>query len=212
MSRFESSKFVRNPNVMNVELLKSACDNLGWSYLTNNNEFVITGVDQSNSLFGEYALKIDLKTNIVHYNTYYLSNAGDKVKTLQEQFYILNAEYARNSLITTFKQKGFTYKSNDRFIATSEEVFCFFMIGRSKDKNEDEPFGQIKFTILKDGTIVTDSDYLPNDINEKAHAAMDNLELALGNKRIMTKREIPLKYRHKVKPRNTNNQNISQHE
>lgn len=47
------------------------------------------------------------------------------------------------------------------------------MVGRSKDKNETEPVAQIKFTILKDGTIVTDSDYLPNDVNERAHDAMD---------------------------------------
>lgn len=50
------------------------------------------------------------------------------------------------------------------------------MVGRSKDKNETEPVAQIKFTILKDGTIVTDSDYLPNDVNERAHDAMDVLE------------------------------------
>ena len=59
------------------------------------------------------------------------------------------------------------------------------MVGRSKDKNETEPVAQIKFTILKDGTIVTDSDYLPNDVNERAHDAMDVLEQLLGNKRVM---------------------------
>ena len=75
------------------------------------------------------------------------------------------------------------------------------MVGRSKDKTEDEPVAQIKFTILKDGTIVTDSDYLPNDVNEKAHDAMDELEILLGNKRVMTKKEIPSKYLHKMKPR-----------
>ena len=32
MSRFESSRFVRNPQVMHVEILKSACDTLGWKY------------------------------------------------------------------------------------------------------------------------------------------------------------------------------------
>lgn len=75
------------------------------------------------------------------------------------------------------------------------------MIGRSKDKTEDEPVAQIKFTILKDGTVVTDSDYLPNDVNEKAHEAMDELESLLGNKRVMTKKEVPSKYLHKMKPR-----------
>ena len=74
------------------------------------------------------------------------------------------------------------------------------MVGRSKDKNETEPVPQIKFTILKDGTIVTDSDYLPNDVNERAHDAMDVLEQLLGNKRVMTKKPIPAKYAAKSKP------------
>lgn len=75
------------------------------------------------------------------------------------------------------------------------------MVGRSKDKTEDEPVAQIKFAILKDGTIITDSDYLPNDVNERAHDAMDELETLLGNKRVMTKKDVPSKYLHKMKPR-----------
>ena len=85
------------------------------------------------------------------------------------------------------------------------------MVGRSKDKNEDEPVAQIKFTILKDGTIITDSDYLPNDVNERAHDAMDVLEQLLGNKRVMTKKtNIPSKYLAKMKPRRISNQIINQ--
>ena len=67
-----------------------------------------------------------------------------------------------------------------------------------------------KFTILKDGTIVTDSDYLPNDVNERAHDAMDVLEQLLGNKRVMTKKPIPAKYAGKFKPRRVNIQTIEQ--
>ena len=67
---------------------------------------------------------------------------------------------------------------------------------------------QIKFIILKDGTIVTDSDYLPNDVNERAHEAMDVLEQLLGNKRIMTKKPVPAKYLSKMKPRRVINQTI----
>ena len=85
------------------------------------------------------------------------------------------------------------------------------MVGRSKDKNEDEPVAQIKFVILKDGTIVTDSDYLPNDVNERAHDAMDVLEQLLGNKRVMTKKtNIPAKYLAKMKPRRNITQSIEQ--
>lgn len=201
MSRFESSRFVRNPKVMNVDVLKSACDTLGWMYAIKGNELFITDANQGTNLYGEYALKVNLTTNEVVYNTYYMPNAVVKVEELQNQFYALNATYAKNSLVQEFKKKGFTYKTNEHFTPTTEEIYSFFMVGRSKDKNEDEPVAQIKFTILKDGTIVTDSDYLPNDVNERAHEAMDVLEKLLGNKRIMTKKQIPAKYLVKMKPR-----------
>lgn len=209
MSRFESSRFVRNPQVMHVEVLKSACDTLGWTYSVNGNELLVTDAKQGARLYGEFALKLNLTTNEVTYNTYYMPNALQKVEELQSQFYALNAAYAKKSLIQEFKKRGFTYNSNDHFTPTTEEVYSFYMVGRSKDKNEDEPIAQIKFTILKDGTIVTDSDYLPNDVNERAHEAMDRLEELLGNKRIMTKKtNIPAKYLAKMKPRSVNMQTI----
>ena len=84
------------------------------------------------------------------------------------------------------------------------------MEGQSADVDEDEPYAKIKFTILYDGTIVTDSDYLPNDVNERAHDAMDVLEMLLGNKRIMTKKDnIPSHYLVKMKPRRNMNQDIN---
>lgn len=204
MSRFESSRFARNSTIMNADVLKSACDSLGWKYSLSDNILTVSDVNQRHNMYGEYILRVDLTTNIVSYNTYYTPDAPLKVEELQNTFYKLNAEYAKNSLIQSFKRKGFTYLSNDKFHPTEEEVYSFFMVGRSHDKTEDEPVAQIKFTILKDGTIVTDSDYLPNDVNEKAHAAMDELEILLGNKRVMTKKEIPTKYLHKMKPRRVN--------
>lgn len=201
MSRFESSRFIRNSNVMNAEVLKSACDSLKWEYTIKDNILTISDANQTQNMYGEYILQLNLTTNQVSYNTYYTPDAKTKVEELQNAFYKLNAEYARKSLIQSFKSKGFTYLSNDKFHPTEEEVYSFFMVGRSKDKTENEPVATIKFTILKDGTIVTDSDYLPNDVNEKAHDAMDELETLLGNKRVMTKKEVPLKYQHKMKPR-----------
>ena len=201
MSRFESSRFARNSNVMNAEILKSACDSLKWEYTINGNILTISDVNQTQNMYGEYVLQLNLTTNQVSYNTYYTADAKTKVEELQNVFYRLNAEYARKSLIQSFKRKGFTYLSNDKFHPTEEEVYSFFMVGRSKDKTEDEPVAQIKFTILKDGTIITDSEYLPNDVNEKAHDAMDELETLLGNKRVMTRKDIPSKYLHKMKPR-----------
>lgn len=201
MSRFESSKFARNSNVMNAEVLKSACDSLKWKYTIDGNIITISDANQTQNMYGEYVLQLNLTTNQVSYNTYYTLDAKTKVEELQNAFYRLNAEYARKSLIQSFKRKGFTYLSNDKFHPTEEEVYSFFMVGRSKDKTEDEPVAQIKFAILKDGTIITDSDYLPNDVNERAHDAMDELETLLGNKRVMTKKDVPSKYLHKMKPR-----------
>lgn len=208
MSRFESSRFVRNNNIMDMEVLKSACESLGWTYTLKGDILTVSDVKQKGTLYGEFALRLNVKTNEVVYNTYYLPDAPQKVKELQNQFYLINAEYARKSLIQEFKKKGFTYKTNDRFVPTSETLYSFFMVGRSKDKSEEEPVAQIRFDILKDGTIVTDSDYLPNDVNERAHDAMDVLEKLMGNKRVMTKKEIPSKYLHKMKPRRVIIQNV----
>ena len=208
MSRFESSRFVRNNKIMNMEVLKSACDSLGWTYTLKENILTVSDVKQKCTLYGEFALRLNVKTNEVVYNTYYLPDAPQKVKELQEQFYLINAEYPKKSLIQEFKKTGFTYNTNDRFVPTSETLYSFFMVGRSKDKNEDEPVAQIKFDILKDGTIVTDSDYLPNDVNERAHDAMDVLEQLMGNKRVMTKKEVPSKYLSKMKPRRVNIQTV----
>ena len=191
-------------------MLKSACDALGWSYQISNDILTVTDANQGTRLYGEYALKLNLLTNEVSYNTYYMPNAVQKVEELQDKFYALNAAYSRTSLIQEFKRNGFNYKSNDHFCPTTEEVYSFFMVGRSKDRNEDEPVAQIKFTILRDGTIITDSDYLPNDVNERAHDAMDVLEKLLGNKRVMTRKPVPTKYLKKMKPRRVTEQNIDQ--
>lgn len=201
MSRFESSRFARNPQVMNANVLKAACEALGWKYSIQNNILLVTEVGIGSNFYGEFALKLDVLTNEVTYNTFYMPNALEKVEELKEKFQVLNAEYSKNALISEFEKAGFTYRSNFDFTPTEEEKFSFYMEAKSYDPLEDEPFASIKFTILKDGTIVTDSDYLPNDVNEKAHEAMDILEQHLGNKRVMTKKPVPAKYASKMKPR-----------
>lgn len=96
MSRFESSRFVRNPKVMHVDVLKSACDTLGWTYRVIDNELLVTDAKQSAKSYGEFAIRLNLTTNEVTYNTYYMPNAAQKVEELQNQFYALNAAYAKN--------------------------------------------------------------------------------------------------------------------
>jgi len=196
MSRFETSKFVRNSSVMNQECLVEACQKLNWKYIINADELLITDIGIKQSFGGEYAIKV--KDNQVTYNTYYLGNAKEFVSKLQSMYNGLNIEYSKTMIINEFKKKGFTFKTNDKFIQTENEKLSFYMVGRSKDKIEAEPIGQIKFTILDDGTVVSDSNYLPSDVNKLAHEAMDNIDLNFSSKRVMTKKEIPLKYREKI--------------
>ena len=119
MSRFESSRFVRNPQVMHVDVLKSACEALGWTYCITGDELLVSDAKQDANLYGEFALKLNLTTNKVTYNTYYMPNAVQKVEELQKQFYALNAAYAKKSLVQEFKKQGFNYKPYDQFTPTS---------------------------------------------------------------------------------------------
>ena len=132
-----------------------------------------------------------------------------KLNIALREFQELNAEYSRKCFnLMNLNKNGFTNSHRIiLFTPTEEERFSFYMEAKSYDPLEDEPFASIKFTILKDGTIITDSDYLPNDVNEKAHEAMDILEQHLGNKRVMTKKPVPAKYLSKMKPRRTINLN-----
>ena len=196
MSRFETSRFVRNTSVMNQECLIDACQKLNWKFAKQGDELLITDIGIKQSFGNEYAIKV--KGSNVTYNTYYLGNTKEYVQKLQNIYNELNVEYSKTTIINEFKNKGFTFKSNDKFISTQEEKISFFMVGRSKDKKETEPIGQVKFTILFDGTVISDSNYLPEDVNKLAHAAMDNIDLYFSSQRVMTKKEIPLKYKNKM--------------
>ena len=186
MSRYESSRFVKDPKIMNREVLKQACDKLGWKYKETTTEFVVTELNRGEHLHGEYALL--LRDGQVTYNSYYLTNGGELVKELQEVFFPLNVEYARNSVISSFQANGFTYKKNYRFRPTAEEADMFFMVGVTQLPGEEEQRYEIGFTILKDGTVITDSNYLPDDVNELAHKSMDKLQELFGRDRVMTKK------------------------
>ena len=196
MSCFETSTFTKNPDVMNQEVLVQACNKLGWKFAKTANELTIFQLNEDVNLRGEYAIKI--VGNKVTYNTYYLKNAKSKVNELQSVFYELNVKYAEESIIREFKKQGWSYKSNDKFKANAEEKVSFYMVGRSKLSEETEKVAQIKFTVLKDGSVKTDSDYIPRDIHELADKAMLELENIMGSKREIIGKEIPLKYKHKT--------------
>jgi hypothetical protein len=181
---------------MNQAVLISACQKLGYKYVLEKDTLTITEIDPAVNMHGEFAIKV--VGNKVSYNTYYLKNAKEKVDSLQALFFELNVKYSEESIIREFKKQGWTFKSNDKFKPGIEEKLSFYMVGRSKLKDETEPLAQIKFTIMKDGSFVTDSTYIPKDIHELADLAMAELEKVLFNERKIVPKEIPLKYKNKA--------------
>ena len=149
---------------MNKEILKAACEKLGWTYKVQGEDLIVTDAKQQEKVYGEYVLKVSGST--VTYNSYYLSNGGQLVAELQSVFFPLNVEYAKKTVVDAFKKKGFTLKKLYDFTPTAEEVDRFCMVGYTKLEDEKEKRYEIKFSILNDGTVVTDSNYLPDDVNE----------------------------------------------
>ena len=166
MSRFESSRFIKDPKVMNPEALKRACDTLGWKYTVKGEDLLVTDLGGKEKLYGEYALKVS--GGIVTYNSYYLKNGKELVDELKSVFYPLNVEYARDSVIRSFSANGFTYKKDYRFRPTEEVADHFSMVGYTDNPGEEEKRYEVAFSILRDGTVITDSNYLPDDVNDKA--------------------------------------------
>ena len=186
MSRFESSRFIKDPKVMNPEALKRACDTLGWKYTVKGEDLLVTDLGGNEKLYGEYALKVS--GGIVTYNSYYLKNGKELVDELKSVFFPLNVEYARDSVIRSFSANGFTYKKDYRFRPTEEVADHFSMVGYTDNPSEEEKRYAVAFSILRDGTVITDSNYLPDDINDKVHKSMDKLQELFGRERIMTKK------------------------
>lgn len=184
---------------MNQQVLKVACDNLGWQYKILNDELIIMDVGKQQDLHGEFVLKV--KGDQVIYNSYYIKNGQELVKELQSVFYPLNVNYSKQSVVQEFERNGFTFKRDWDFTKTEDIAEHFFMVGETKIEEEEIKRYEIEFSILTDGTVITDSNYLPDDVNDLAHLAMDEIENLLGNKRVMTKKEIPVEYRSRVKSR-----------
>ena len=171
---------------MNSEAMKRACDKLGWKYTIKGEEILITDLGGKEQFRGEFALKVS--GGIVTYNSYYLKNGRELVEEFKSVFFPLNVEYARDSIVRSFSSNGFTYKKDYLFRPTEEVADHFSMVCYTELPDEKEKRYEVAFSILKDGTVVTDSNYLPDDVNNKAHKSMDLLQDLFGRKRIMTKK------------------------
>jgi len=199
MSCFESSTFLRNPEVMNQEVLIKACEKLNWKYKIEGNILAVYDVNQKEDLHGEAALKV--QGNLITYNSYYMKNGKKLVTEFQEQFFQLNVEYAKETILGEFERVGFSFKRDYDFVPNEQEVDRFFMVGYSKIENEDEKRTEIQFTILNDGTVVSDSNYIPEDIHKLADEAMEKIDGAFGTNRRegieIKRKEIPVRYQNK---------------
>lgn len=200
MSCFESSTFLKNPQVMNKQVLMNACKKLGWKFEIRQDELIVYNAKQNTELHGEYALKV--KGNVVSFNNYYMKNGRELIKELQNQFYELNIEYAEQSIVQEFERAGFHMRRDWDFKANEEVSKQFFMVAETRMQGEEERETVIKFSILSDGTIVTDSNYIPHDIHELADKAMLELDKAFGTTRRegfeIKRKTIPEKYKGKT--------------
>jgi hypothetical protein len=145
---------------------------------------------------------LKLQGNTIAWNSYYLQNSQQLVDELrgsyQEMYREMRVEYARTAILAAFRKIGFHFLEDLHFRPTGQEKHQFFMKGESKLREEQERTAKIRFTILTDGTVRTDSDYIPEDIHLLADKAMAELEAAFGNARQISPREIPARYLHKA--------------
>ena len=204
MSCFESSTFLKNPFVMNQEVLVEACKKLGWKYTLAQEgakeALYIIDTGGTARLYGEYALKV--VDNVVSYNDYYLNNGKELVTKLEGEFYELNVNYARETILREFGKVGFKFRMNRKFRPNEAEKERFWMVANSRMTNETDKRVEIEFTIKQDGTIVSDSNYIPEDIHELADQAMSAIDNSFGNSRKegvhIKRKKIPSKYKGKT--------------
>jgi hypothetical protein len=111
----------------------------------------------------------------------------------------LNVEYARQGIIQSFEAKGFFHQADYNFRPSGNAVDRFFMCAYTRlDELPEDRQTFIEFTVMNDGSIVSDSNYIPSDVHEKADEAMENLENILGNVRRegieIRRKQIPYQY------------------
>lgn len=204
MSCFESSTFLKNPNVMNQDILTQACKKLGWKFEIKTEQdkevLYVYNTGQQSNLHGEYALKVD--ANTVTYNSFYLKNGRQLSEELESQFYELNIQYAQQTILSEFEALGFKYLPDNRFTPSETEKIRFKMVAHSRISEETEKRVEIEFTIKFDGTVVSDSNYIPEDIHKLADKAMEAIDRNFGTIRKegehIKRKEIPLKYKNKA--------------
>jgi hypothetical protein len=170
---------------MNQEVLIKACEKLGWKFEIkiekNKRHLYVYNVNQNVNLNGEYALRV--VDNVVTYNSYYMKNGIELIKELENQFYTLNIVYAKETILKEFQAVGFKFLPDLKFVPTETDKEKFKMVASTRNPNETEKRTEIEFVIKFDGSIVTDSNYIPEDIHKLADKAMEAIDNSFGSKR-----------------------------
>ena len=200
MSCYERSEFVPDQGVLDQSILKSACESMGWKYRVSGRRMVITSLGSRIDFRGEAALIIE--GNQVKWNSYFMKDGRQKLTQLQaayqEEFLKVRIAYALEAVQTEFKSRGFSILEDLHFRPDQEIKHGFYVKGKSKIKGEKEPYAKVKVRILANGTIRTDSDYIPEDIHELADEAMESIEALMGTKRTIKPKKIPAKHANKA--------------
>ena len=210
MSCFESSLFKRNQTIANAHFMAKACQRLGLICddsglvvrIYNHNRELLMVVDYGR-VFYNNDKDVHLINALETESKALIQEAIDEKQRREEervrQRLTLNTEYARMSIVQIFEEKGFYHQPDNNFRPTAEEIDRFYMCAYTHlDEDPEDRITNIQFTILSDGSIVSDSNYIPEDVHEKADEAMESLEKAMGCQRregIEIKRKrIPEKY------------------
>ena len=222
MSCFESSLFKRNQIIANAHFMAKACQKLGLSsedlgpivriyddkpqllmiidygrvfYNNNQDEDLIKALEAESTIMMQEML--DEMQRREENNRREIQQREEQKRI--RQLRLLNVEYARMSIVQIFEEKGFYHQPDNNFRPTVKEIDRFYMCAyTSMDEDPEDRITNIQFTILSNGSIVSDSNYIPEDVHEKADEAMESLEKAMGCQRregIEIKRKrIPEKY------------------
>ncbi len=199
MSCFESSTFLRNPAIMRRFLLIDACRRLGWKYTMDKDDLIVYHTGPEKFLHGEIALIV--KGDRVHYNAFHSEKGTELATALQKRFQELSVAYAVQTTLKAFEGTGFQIQTDWAFEENEDGARRFFMVAQSVLPGE-ESATSIHFSVLKNGTIVTDSNYIPHDVHKLADQAFYKIDQFYDARRregIEIKRKpIPAKYRGKT--------------
>ncbi len=202
MSCFESSTFRQNLTVMQHAPLLAALHDLNWTFQEEGEVIRVSGQRYSRVKHKDYWL-FEVKNTEVTYKSRFFRGSRAKVGFLDREMSRLRVAYARMVVLRAYFSRNFLLEPVNSIADGSSEVADRFnVVAYSLLKDETEKEVKIQFEIHKDGTVVSDSNYIPRDVHDLADEAMEEIDAAFGTERregIEIKRKaIPIAYADKA--------------